>query len=384
MKTACDYLVVGAGLFGAVVAERLASQTGRTVLVIDRREHTGGNCRSEVDAATGIEFHRYGPHVFHTSDAGAWDYLQAFTGFTSYRHRVLARVGKRSFPIPINLATINAFFGRTFTAAEAQACIASRTQPPPAGVPANFEEQALATIGRELYEAFFAGYTRKQWGREPRELPAEIFSRLPLRFDSCPDYFPACRWQGLPVDGYAALFDRLLAHPLISVATGVEYAAIRPHVAVRRRTVYTGAPDEFFDHCLGRLEWRSVRFERDIVPVADYQQLATVNYPDPEVPHTRVHEPRHFHPERAYPAAAGRSVIIHEYPCVDPDNPCYPVRTPDNLDLFGQYCSLARREAPEVVFGGRLGSFAYLDMDKTVAAALRCAALLATDDRSPA
>ena len=374
-----DYLIVGAGLFGAVVAERLASQLGRSVLVIDRREHIGGNCWSEIDARTGIEVHRYGIHVFHTSNAEVWDYLQGFTAFNSYRHRVVARLGERSFSLPVNLATINAFFGQNFSPAEAQAFIAAQTQPPGIANPANFEEMALATIGRPLYDAFFAGYTRKQWGREPRELPAEIFTRLPVRFDTCPDYFPACRWQGLPADGYQALFVRLLAHPLITVATGVDFREIRPHVGVRRRVVYTGPIDGYFGDRLGPLEWRSVRFTRDIVPVGDYQGYASVNFPELAVPYTRVHEPRHLHPERDYPDAANCSVIIHEYPCVDPDNPCYPVRTGDNLDRFERYCALARREAPEVVFGGRLGGFAYLDMDVTVAAALRCAAQLASE-----
>lgn len=364
----CDYLIVGAGLFGSVLAERIAAERRAHVVVIDRRDHIGGNCWSQRDPDTDVEYHRYGTHIFHTNSRLAWDYVSRFTEFNGYQHQVLTKVRGRVYQMPINLATINAFYNRQFTPGEAEAFLRQEAAREAVAEPANFEEKAISLIGRPLYEAFLRGYTRKQWGVEPRELSAKILSRLPVRFNYDRTYFPNARWQGIPLDGYGALFGRLLAAPNIDVLLGCDYFDRRAEFQVRRQTIYTGPLDRYFDYAEGRLGWRSVRFERETVAVDDYQGTSVMNYADPDVPYTRIHEPRHLHPERT--RARGRSLIFREYPHTDPDQPYYPVDTPANRALAARYKERATRET--TVFGGRLGDYAYYDMDITICAALKC------------
>jgi len=370
----CKILIVGAGLWGSVLAERLASQRGERVLVIDRRLHTGGNCHAYIEPQTGIECHAYGSHIFHTSIPKVWEYVNAFSEFTPYRHKVLTEYRGRVYPMPISLATINSFYNLNLRPYEVEAFIRAEAGGAMQDNSSNLEEKAIALIGRPLYEAFIKGYTQKQWGRDPKELPSDIITRLPVRANYSTEYFND-PWQGLPKAGYAALFGRILAHPLIDLRLGVDYADIEELVPEGCRVFYSGPADTFFRCSLGALQWRSLRFEQEIVPYADYQGTAVLNQADVEVPFTRTHEFKHLHPERG--EQGQRSVIEREYPkaFMPGDEPYYPVNTPENQRLLAAYQEkLAER--PNVTLGGRLGSYKYLDMDKTIESALNLAETL--------
>lgn len=363
-----DLVVVGAGLFGLTVAERAAA-AGAQVLVIDRRDHLGGNAHSYVESSTGIEVHRYGSHIFHTSNRRVWEYVTRFTRFTHYRHRVVAESAGRAYPMPINLATMSAFFGRRLTPADARALLAEHRG---AGVrhPENLEDQAIAMVGRPLYEAFIRGYTAKQWQCDPRELPAEVIKRIPVRFTFDEDYFTDV-WQGLPEQGYGAWFDAMTATPSIDVRLGIDFHDVRHLLDGRIPLVYTGPLDAYFDHRHGSLTWRTLDFTTTVMEVDDFQGTAVVNYVDEHIPYTRIHEFRHLHPER--PVTGRGTVVSYEYSrSAGPrDEPYYPVGTPEDRRILTTYREAARQEE-NVVFGGRLGSYQYLDMHMAVAAALTC------------
>jgi len=365
MQYHCDFLVVGSGFFGAVCAERLAS-AGRRVLVLEKRPHVGGNCWSEVDAETGIEVHKYGSHIFHTSNEEVWGYLNRFTRFNGYRHTVRTMYQGCVYPMPINLTTINAFYKMTLTPAEAEVFIKSEAARERIENPRNLEEKAISRIGRPLYEAFIKGYTIKQWEQDPKELPVGIITRLPVRYDANDRYFSDDH-EGIPLEGYGRLFERLLDHPNIEVRLSTDYFDVREALA-GIPTLYTGPVDRFFGYTHGRLDWRTMDLERSVIDVPDYQGCAVMNYADPEIPFTRVHEFKHYHPERP---ATERTVIFKEFSrgAGPADDPYYPVNTPRNSRLLEQY----QRDAEGlkgIYFGGRLGSYRYLDMDDTVEAAL--------------
>lgn len=360
-----DFLVVGSGLFGAVFAQQCVEH-GRSVLVVEKRDHVGGNCHSEEHEDTGIIVHRYGTHIFHTPNRGIWEYVNRFSEFTRYRHRVLTMHRGRVFPMPINLGTINAFFGVTLRPSQVEEFLAARRVP--IAAPRNLEEKAVSLVGEELYRAFIAGYTRKQWGRDPRELPAGIITRLPVRHSYEDGYFDDA-YQGLPAEGYAPIFARLLDGA--RVETGVDFLADRDYWSARaQRIVYTGPIDAYFGHCHGRLGWRSLRFETEVLAEADYQGTAVMNYADADVPFTRIHEPRHLHPERA--ARADTTVIVREYPQADDAAPYYPVGTPADQAMLERYQALAAAEG-NVRMGGRLAQYRYFDMHHVVAHALKAA-----------
>lgn len=363
------YLVVGAGFFGAVVAERLAAERGERVMVIDRKPHIGGNSFSADDPATGIECHSYGSHIFHTASREVWQYINRFTDFNSYRHRVLTCYQGEVYQMPINLETLNRFYGKTMTPAVAAALLAEEVAAFAAVTPHNLEEKAISQIGRPLYEAFIRGYTCKQWQTDPKQLPAEIINRLPVRFSYKSDYFND-PWQGIPLDGYHALFRRLLAHPNITTHLNTDFFAIREQIPSDCTIIYTGPLDRFFDYRFGRLGWRTLDFEKEIIPMGDFQGTTVMNYAEETVPFTRIHEFRHYHEERLYPA--DRTVIYREFSRspVAGDELYYPVNTLEDRRLLSLYQE-ACRQAPGVLFGGRLGSYQYLDMDKTIAAALQ-------------
>ena len=363
-----DLVVVGAGFYGATIAERAAAR-GLKVLLLDRRSHIGGNAYTETHPETGIEVHRYGPHLFHTPNVEVWDYLHRFTAFTDFQLRVWSSHRGQLYPLPVNLATISQFFGRHLSPAEARALIATQTgglDPQTAG---NLEDKAIASIGRPLYEAFIRDYTRKQWQTDPRLLPAATIARLPVRYTTDTRYF-SDRFQGLPVDGYTAIFERMLQSPNIALHLGVDWHDLRAATPAGKPVVYTGAIDRYYGYAEGELGWRTTRFEAETVAVGDYQGTAIVNYPDAGIPFTRIVEYRHLYPERPYPG--GRTVIVREFPrfATASDEPFYPVDTPEDRARLARYRARAAAE-PDVLFGGRLGTYRYLDMHQAIAMALR-------------
>lgn len=368
-----DLVVVGAGLFGLTVARRCAEDHGMKVLVVERREHIGGNAYSEPDVATGIEVHRYGAHLFHTSNERVWAYVNRFTSFTPYVHRVRTRHRGEIYPLPINLATINQFFRAALSPAEARSLIEEQTAGIDAGSAANLEEKAIALIGRPLYDAFIRGYTAKQWQTDPRELPASVISRLPVRFTYDDRYF-SDRHEGLPTQGYTAWFERMIDHPRIEVLLGADF--LDPSAQVSRAStvgqvpvVYTGPIDRYFEGSAGSLSWRTLDFDWEVLDTPDHQGCPVLNYADEDVPFTRVIEFRHFHPERDYPQ--DRTVIVREFSrfATAQDEPYYPVATATDRERLTAYRQLAADE-PDVHFGGRLGTYQYLDMHMAIASAL--------------
>ncbi len=367
-----DLVVVGAGLYGLTVAERMASR-GRRVTVVDRRDHIGGNAYSSADPETGIEVHRYGAHLFHTSNERVWDYVRRFTDFTDYRHRVYTTHRGEVFPMPINLGTINQFFRAAYSPEEARELIRQQASEVAGRTPANLDEKGVSLVGRPLYEAFVRGYTAKQWQTDPRELPASIIARLPVRYSYDNRYF-SDTYEGLPLQGYAAWFERMADHPLIDVRLGVDFLVdegefTRSRVVGHVPVVYTGPVDKYFRYEAGGLAWRTLDFETEVLDVGDFQGAAVMNYADEEVPFTRILEFRHFHPERDYPA--DRTVIAREYSrtATRDDEPYYPVSRSVDRERLAVYRELARDE-PAVHFGGRLGTYQYLDMHMAIAAAL--------------
>jgi UDP-galactopyranose mutase len=367
-----DLLVVGSGFFGLTVAERMADAYGLNVTVIERRSHLGGNAYSEPDPDTGIEIHRYGAHLFHTSNERVWAYVNRFSAFTSYVHRVYANHGGEVFPLPINLGTINQFFQAAYGPGEARALVAEQSAEVGERIPANLEEKAISLIGRPLYEAFIRGYTAKQWQTDPRQLPADVISRLPVRYSYDNRYFNDTH-EGLPVDGYTALLSRMADHPRIDLRLNTDFftAAEFGKAATLGRLpiVYTGPVDRYFDDSLGALSWRTLDFEREVLPVGDFQGTSVMNYSDLDVPYTRIHEFKHFHPERASPEDA--TVIMREFSrfAGPGDEPYYPVNRPADRDRLVRYREFAAEE-PDVLFGGRLGTYQYLDMHMAIASAL--------------
>ena len=368
-----DVVVVGSGLFGLTVAERCANGLGLRVLVVERRDHIGGNAYSEADPVTGIEVHRYGAHLFHTSNERVWEYVNRFTSFTSYVHRVYTVHGGGGYPMPINLGTINQFFGAAYSPDEARRVVAEQAGELAGRDPGNLDDKGVSLIGRPLYEAFIKGYTGKQWQTDPRDLPASVISRLPVRYTYDNRYF-SDRYEGLPVDGYTAWLERMADSPLIEVRTGVDFLdgsqplsrdALRGRVPV----VYTGAVDRYFDFCEGVLGWRTIDLVREYPDTGDFQGTSVMNYADADVGYTRIIEPRHFHPERDYPG--DRTVIMKEYSrfAGEGDEPYYPVNTPRDRERLLAYRARAEAE-PGVYFGGRLGTYQYLDMHMAIAAAL--------------
>ena len=365
----CDLLVVGAGFYGATIAERAANALGKRVVVVDRRSHVGGNAYTESNPTTGIEVHKYGAHLFHTSNEAVWSYLRRFTEFTEYRHRVFTIHRQRIYAMPINLGTICQFFDRRFTPAEARALIAEQAAELGGRTPRNLEEKAISLIGRPLYEAFIRGYTAKQWRTDPRDLPEHIIARLPVRYTFNDRYFSDA-FEGLPTDGYTAIFQRMLASPLIDVRIAVDFADLRTLLRPGLPVVYTGPIDRYFDYAEGELGWRTIDFEWEAQAVGDFQGTAVMNYADEDVPFTRILEFRHFYPERNYPA--DRTVVAREYSrfATRSDEPYYPIDTPSDKAKYLRYKARAEA-APNVHFGGRLGSYRYWDMHQAIGAALK-------------
>jgi len=353
-----DWLVVGAGFSGSVLAERLASQLGERVLVVDRRPHVAGNTYDELDDA-GILVHRYGPHIFHTNSDAIFEHLSQFTAWRQYEHRVLARVRDRLVPIPINRTTINELYDLDLrTEEDAAAFLARRARP--VAVPRTSEDVVIGSVGSELYELFFRGYTRKQWGLDPSELDASVTARIPTRTNIDDRYFTDTH-QAMPRDGYTAMFDRMLDHPRIDVQTSTDRADV-PR-SLYRRMVYTGPVDEFFGQRFGPLPYRSLEFKFETLPVERFQPVGTVNEPNEVVPYTRTTEFKHLTGQ-----AARVTTIVREFPRADGD-PYYPIPRPANAELYERYRALASGVS-DTWFVGRLATYKYYNMDQCVGQAL--------------
>ena len=364
-----DLAIVGSGFFGLTIAERCAADLGLRVLVIERRHHIGGNAYSEPEPETGIEIHRYGAHLFHTSNARVWEYANRFTAFTGYQHRVFSIYQGRVYPLPINLATICEYFGAALSPDEARALVAGQSAEVPAGGAVNLEQKAVSLIGRPLYEAFIRGYTVKQWQMDPADLPAEVITRLPVRYTFDNRYF-SDTFEGLPVDGYTAWLERMVDHPNIEVRLNTDFCALRSDLPGSVPVVYTGALDAYFGYAAGDLGWRTLDFELEVLATPDFQGTPVMNYADEDVPFTRVHEFRHFYPERDwYPK--DKTVIMREYSRLASraDEPYYPINAAADRARLLTYRELAQRE-PGVLFGGRLGTYQYLDMHMAIGSAL--------------
>ncbi len=361
-----DFVIVGAGFFGCVCAERLAS-AGHNILILEKRNHIGGNCWSELDPDTGIEVHKYGSHIFHTPNQKVMNYLSRFTSLNEYRHTVWTTFKNQVYSLPINLGTINSYYGLNLKPFEVEIFLEKERGKERYDNPQNLEEQAIALIGRPLYEAFIRGYTIKQWGKDPKELAAEIITRLPVRNNYNNRYFNDT-FEGIPIDGYGALFHKLLQHPNIQVQLNTDWFHVRDQVYGNAPVIYTGPIDQFFDYKHGRLEWRSIHFERQLHEVADYQGCSVMNYADPQIPYTRIHEFKHYHPERL---KSEKTVIYKEYSKIvsETTEPYYPVNTPRNARLLNVY-KQESADLKNIWFGGRLGDYCYYDMDDTVEAAL--------------
>lgn len=365
-RTEPHFFIVGAGFSGAVLARELAEGLGARITVVDERPHVGGNCHTERDASTGVMVHVYGPHIFNTSEERVWDYVRRFATFGPFVNRVKAVTRRGVFSLPINLLTINQFFGKTFRPDEARAFLATLGDGS-IGEPRNLEEQALKMLGRALYETFFYGYTKKQWGVEPRELPASVLRRLPVRFNYDDNYYDK-KYQGIPVEGYSGLIARILDHPRIAVRLGESFdpAAAR---GAWDHVFYTGPLDAWFGHRLGRLGYRTMTFERHEA-AGDYQGNAQINYTDLDVPWTRIVEHKHFTPWEQHE----RTVYFREFSreTGPGDAPYYPKRLAADKRLLSAYRALAEEEEG-VSFLGRLATYRYMDMERVIDEALRFA-----------
>ncbi|MCX6967270.1 MAG: NAD(P)-binding protein [Verrucomicrobia bacterium] len=360
MESKPRFLVVGAGFSGAVLARSLVEKIDCRVTIVEERPHLAGNCHTERDPATGVMIHKYGPHIFNTSQQHVWEYVNRFGVFRPWVNRVKAVTPRGVFSLPINLHTINQFFGKTFNPAQARAFMDSLGDKS-IGEPRNFEEQALKFIGRELYETFFYGYTRKQWGCEPRELSASILKRLPVRFNYDDNYYNST-WQGIPEQGYTAVVEKIVDHPAIELQLDTPFD---PQTQ-RTHLFFTGPLDAYFGFRLGRLGYRTVTFERGEAE-GDFQGNAVLNYGDPEVPFTRIHEHKHFTPWEEH----ARTTYFREYSkeTGPGDVAYYPKRLEPDKVLLRKYRDLGSQERG-VSFLGRLATYRYMDMEKVIGEAL--------------
>ena len=374
--------MIGAGFSGAVIARELAEQ-GYQIEVIDQRPHIAGNCYTKRDQDTNIMVHQYGPHIFHTDEEEVWNYINEHGEMRPYTNRVKSTVGGQVYSLPVNLHTINQFFGKAFNPKEAHDFIVNEQADKTIGEPQNFEEQALKFVGKDLYEAFFKGYTQKQWGLSPTKLPASILKRLPVRFNYNDNYF-FHKFQGMPKDGYTPIVQSILDHDNITVKLSTNFDDYRDKLGDYEHIFYTGALDGFYDYKLGRLGYRTLDFERH-VDEGDFQGCAVMNYGEESVPYTRVSEHKHFTPWENH----DKTVYFKEFSRLaeEQDIPYYPIRLVDEKNMLEKYVELANQET-KVTFVGRLATYRYLDMDVTIREALDVAdkflAVKKTDETMPA
>ncbi len=377
------YIVVGAGFFGATIAERLSHTA--PVLVIDRRPHLAGNAHSHTDKDTGIEIHDYGSHIFHTESDRVWDYITQFTNFNNYIHTVNTRHHGELYPMPINLDTINKLYKTDMDAASAERFISEEAardvKKEGITTPKNFEEQGISLVGRKLYEAFLKNYTEKQWHDQATNLSADILKRIPVRFSHDNRYFMTAKHQGIPVEGYTKIVENMLSSPNIEIRLKTSFKDIEADLPSDATIIYCGPVDELFDYQLGVLPYRSLRFETELIQDSD-QQEAVINEADADVPYTRTHNFKYYQIHDPAVINQPSSVIMREYPIdfsLEPvagqssSEPYYPVNNDDSEALYQKYVALAHEKYPNLILGGRLGSYRYWDMDKAIENALELA-----------
>lgn len=359
------YLVVGSGFFGLTFAERLAN-AGEKVLIIEKRNHIAGNAYSYINKETGIEVHKYGSHLFHTSNEKVWNYCNKFTSFTDYKHTVWAKHNSKIYSMPINLSTITSFFEKAMSPDEAKKLI--NKQSLEIQNPKNLEEKAISLIGRPLYEAFIKGYTQKQWQTDPKKLPEEIITRLPVRYNFNNNYFND-KYQGLPLNGYTSWAEKMIENKNISIKFNTDFFDIKNSFDQDTVIIYTGPIDRYFNYEYGYLSWRTLDFKWEVHQTSDYQGAPVINYSDLNDDFTRIHEFRHLHPERSY--SENKTIISKEYSrfADTKDEPYYPINSKEDRDMLKLYREKASLEK-NVIFGGRLGSYQYLDMHMAIASAL--------------
>ncbi len=360
LKDRFDYLVVGAGLFGAVFA-RQAVNNGKSVLIIDRRSTIGGNVYTEN--IEGINVHKYGPHIFHTNKKYVWDYVNQFAKFNRFTNSPIANYNGELYSLPFNMNTFYQIWGIT-TPSEAIKKIEEQRTQANIDQPANLEEQAISLVGIDIYEKLIKGYTEKQWGRSCKQLPPSIIKRIPVRFTFDNNYFNAL-YQGIPTDGYTKMFEKMLDG--IEVRLNIDYLDNKDEFdSIAKKIIYTGAIDEYFNYCLGALEYRSVRFETDIIDIPNYQGNAVVNYTDSKTPWTRIIEHKHFEYGSQKKTVISKEYSLEWHPGIEP---YYPINDDKNNELYEKYQELAKKEK-NIVFAGRLGEYKYYDMDSVIEAAL--------------
>ena len=367
-KIKTDFLIVGSGFYGCVLAERISSVLKKKVTIIEKRNHIGGNCYSEIDKPTGIEYHKYGTHIFHTSIKRVIDYLNDFAKFNSYRHQVLSSYKNKIYQMPINLETINDYYSKNFSPQEAEEFIKIKANKFLRKNYNNFEEKAKSQIGQDLYEAFFKNYTKKQWGKDPVNLPGSIFNRLPIRYNYNEDYYKNPILQGIPTNGYTEIFKKLVFSKNIKIIYNHEYS-LKKNYNVKYLTIYTGPLDKLFNYKYGNLEWRSLLFKKKSFLTKDFQGTSVINYPELKFKYTRIHEPKHLHPERNY---RDKTLVIEEFPVKNNSEPYYPINTDENRSTQKKYLALLNSlKNQKIICGGRLADYAYYDMDMTISAALK-------------
>jgi UDP-galactopyranose mutase len=359
-----DIIIVGTGFFGSVIAERVANDLSKNVLMIEQRKHIGGNCYSVFDKKSGIEYHKYGTHIFHTSNKNVMNYINNFAELNNYKHQVLSKYKKKIYQMPINLETINSIYNKCLSPSEAKIFLAQQIKKDKIKNIKNLEDKTISLVGKKIYNILIKGYTEKQWGKKCKDLPASIINRIPIRFNYNEDYFKNCNWQGIPKNGYTDLFTKMLKNNKIKIKFNKKFELknFNPDIPV----VYTGALDKLFNYKFGKLEWRSVNFDFKRIDSVDYQGNAVINYAERSINYTRIHEPRHLHPERKY----GRNnIIIYEYPTINEKEPYYPINSEKNRILQKKYKNEVNK-IKNLFVGGRLANYAYYDMDMTIAAAL--------------
>ena len=369
-----DYLVVGAGIFGATVAERLASK-GKKVTIIDRRDHLAGNIYSYTDKETGIEVHKYGSHIFHTEIDGVWDYITKFTEFNDYVHTVNTRHEGKLYPMPINLDTVNLLYGTEMEAEDAEKFVAkeARRDVERLGIkePRNFEEKGISLVGEKLYVAFLKNYTEKQWHTSAKNLSAEILKRVPVRFSHDNRYFMTAKHQGIPKEGYTKMVENMLESDNIEVKLGVDFKEIEKELLEGVKIIYCGQVDELLDYELGVLPYRSLRFEEE--KTENGLGEAVINEADADVPYTRAHDYKFYQIHQPEVIAQKLSYVAREYPAdfEKGGEAYYPVSSEESLELYEKYVKLCKERYPNLILGGRLGAYQYWDMDKAIENALK-------------